>query len=849
MLPWAKLSVEGLAGKESAAELEEVWRAFPQLRRLTWQPDLQSLLLRPKILDLIATRLSLGIDVSTAGWVGESSIALWYWKTEIEKAPAEVTRSQVVRQLAEQQADALSPQVSAGETLGVIDALVSERVLRHSQGKISFDHDLLGDWARLQVLIEKQADLAGFVRSKIVSPFWNRAVRLYGLYLLEQGSPERWKEALDAFGASASGGGLSQDLILESVIFAANPVRLLEDLWPYLREDGGKLLGRLLGRFLYTATEPNPRMLARAATPAAELRQSTEDRLPYWPYWLPMLTFLHTHEEEAIRLAGHQVSGVASGWLRHTQTGWPGRQEAASLALAAADDALSREWVYGRAADATVELAFTAALAAGNEKPDDLRDFVLRAAGRTARAHRLGRSDPDRQPAHRQTVPPGMTRRRENPEPWPDGPLQKPNDKFQKICFKTPAIFPLIDSAPALAGEVLLALLISVPREYDFDGGAMGGFHDMECELSDNLSSHYPPFYWNYPWLYFIRAKPQQAIDTIIKLVNFATDRWGEVLYRRDEVSPSVSFRTDDAERVWGGDAQAYFWYTGNHGPHAVSSVLMTLEFWLYELLDDGTSIGPHIEQIVSGSRSVAFAGVLASVACKDRTLLHGPLRFLMSVPEFLYLERQKPFSISAQTAMIAWAGEGQFSIQHARDWHLMPHRNEGLESVAHGLMLTSPDMRAYFKGVCREWRKRRNAIRKQDPEGAAHLERLISVFTPEHHTFEYSEEHKGVLITHNLPEALEERARPIRERAELGLLRTTFPMQCRRLLDGEMALNSDEEKNAFWERCQQIVAMPADEDKLTRNEDCACGAAAVFLLKWQDWLGEHPERAAWSRD
>ncbi len=850
VLPWAKLSVEGLAGEGSAAELREVWREFPQLQRLILQPDLRSLLLRPKILDLIATRLALGVDVSTAGWVGESSIALWYWKTEIEKAPAEVTRSRIVRQLAEQQADALSPQISAGEALGVIDALVNERVLRYSQERISFDHDLLGDWARLQVLIEKQGSLADFIRSKIVSPFWNRAVRLYGLYLLEHGSPELWKEALDALGVSAAGGSLSQDLILESVVFAANPLRLLEDLWPYLREDGGKLFRRLLGRFLYAATEPNPRMLALATTPVAELRQSTEDRLPYWPYWLPMLSFLHIHEEEAIKLAPHQVSGVANTWLRHTPTGWPGRQEAAGLALAAAEDALSHEWVYGYSVDATAELAFSAALAAGNEKPEELRGFVLRAAGRAARPDRMGRSsDPDRQPARRQTVPPGMARRRENPEPWPDGPIQEPNDEFQKICFKTPAIFSLIDSAPALAGEVLLALLISTPREYDFDGDAMGGLRDMECELSDGLSYHYPPFYWNYPWLYFIRTKPQQAIDTIIKLVNFATERWGEVLYRRHKFSPSVSFRTGDAEHVWSGDGQAYFWYTGNHGPHAVSSVLMTLEFWLYEQLNNGTPVDPYIEQIVSRSRSVAFAGVLASVACKNRALLHGPLRFLMSVPEFLYLERQKLYSISAQTAMIAWSGRGRVDNQYAHDWHSMPHRKEGLESVAHGLMLTAPDIRAYFNEVRKDWRKRRNAMRRQDPEGAADLERLISVFTPEHHTFEYSEDHKGVLITHNLPNELEERARPIRESAELGLLRTTFPMQCRRLLDGETVMTSDEERNAFWDRCQQIMAMPADEDRLTRNEDCACGAAAVFLLKWQDWLSRHPERDAWSRE
>ena len=850
LIPWTKLSVEGLGGTGSGAEeLNEVWRSFPLLQPLILQPELQSLLLRPKILDLIATRYDLGTGINTAGWIGESSIACWYWTTEIERPPAEVTRSQVVRQLAEQQAEPLSPQTVASTATNTVNDLVNERVLKFTGGRLSFEHDLLGDWSRLQVLIEKRSSLTAFVQSKIISPFWNRAVRLYGLYLLEQGDPAQWKETLDAFAISESRGSLSQDLILEAVVFAANPARLLEDLWPFLREDGGKLLRRLLGRFLYTATEPNPHRLALAKTPTDELRQSTEDRMPYWPYWLPMLNFLQLHKAEAILLAPLQVAEISDKWLRFAPVNWIGRQEAASLSLAIATDVLAHEWDYGYATGETAELAYSAVLAAGHEQPDETRDFVLRASGRIKRPARKLNDDPDMQPAVRLTTPPGMVKRRPSPKPWLDGPVQEPNDEFQKVCFNTPAVFSLIDSEPALAGEILLALLINLPREYDFGDEIIGGFRDMECEISESSRYHYPPFYWNYPWLYFLRRKPQEAINTIVRLVNFATERRIEVIQRRNGFSPSVEFHTADVKVVWNGDSQTYFWYTSIHGPHPVSSVLMALEFWLYEQIDKGESVSPYIEQIVSSSRSVAFAGLLAVVACKHRTLLNGPLQFLMSVPEFLSLERQKSINILSQTAMIAWAGKHTIDIQYAREWYEMPHRTENLESVAHGLMLTNSVTRVYFKNVCEVWRKKLNDIRQHDPEDADALERLISAFTPEDHTFEYSEDQGSILVTHTLPKALEESARPIRERAEAGLLRSTFPSQCQRLLDREITLNTDEETQIFWEKCQKIVAMPDDEDRMLRREDCACGAAAVLLLHHEDWLSQHPDRAIWCHE
>jgi hypothetical protein len=850
-IDWEKGTVE----EPNDEELTEVWRTFPQLLPLAMQRELKPLLSRPKILDLIACRLALGAFVSTTEWVGESSVALWFWENEVASPPAMVSRSQIMMRVAELQADMLSPEVSVNSLPSEVDTLINDRLLTSDGRSIAFQHDLYGDWARLQILIGQETTLTAFVNSKLGSPFWNRAVRLYGVYLLEHDkSTERWKTTLDQFAETASGGNLGQDLILEAVIYAANPLPLLEAIWPYLKENDGKLLQRLLGRFLYTATDPNALYLELAKSKTDEIRYSTKERRPYWPHWLPMLEFLHAHKDEVIHLAPFQIAEVARTWLQFTPTNWPQRKNASELAIALAEDVLAHEWTYNYVNKETQEQAFSAALAAINELPDQVRDFALRASGRKKRPDRHVQAKHDIQPLQRQSLPFPSRRRRENVTPWPDGPLQSPNESFKKVCFETSALFPIIQAAPDLAEEVLLALLINTPHEY-YESGADPDYPlpGSECEI-DELNSHYPPFYWHLPWLTFLRVHPKHAIDTIVRLVNFATDRWEAFLARRHRESMHILIHTADEERGWKGDMQTYFWYTGAWGPDTVSSVLMTLEFWLYEQIASGNSVEEHIAQIVETSRSIAFAGVLAAVACKHNDLLKGPLRFLMAIPEFLYMERQKAVRVSANTAMISWTMQGEEARQKAQEWHTMPHRAQGLDSVAYMLLIeehvrnADPELRSFFEEVRKEWKTKAEALRRNDDqEGADLLERLVSTFTPEHYSAEYSEEHQGVLIAHHFPQELEERSRPELEKAEFGFLRTTFPMRCRRILNGDVSLNTDSEIEALWANCQQIIAAPNESfDPVLMREDATCGAAAVLLLKYGDWVHRYREREVW---
>ena len=122
--------------------------------------------------------------------------------------------------------------------------------VRH--GRISFKHDLLGDWARLHALLAAGTNAGEKIKEGSRFPRWQRAIRLYAQNLLEhEGGAQRWKEAISEFQSEDGNAVMAADYYLDALIFSGNAAALLEQLWPDLLGDKGRMLRRLLKRFLY----------------------------------------------------------------------------------------------------------------------------------------------------------------------------------------------------------------------------------------------------------------------------------------------------------------------------------------------------------------------------------------------------------------------------------------------------------------------------------------------------------------------------------------------------------------------------------------------------------------------
>lgn len=300
----------------SNEKLESVWKKYPSLQSLSYHIHLRNFLFKPKVLDLFARRLEAGGTVNTGVLIGESSLIMWYWNGEIEAHRNSLIRGSILKRLAEKFANELIVELPATELsddLSAIQELIRDRILKNRNNRISFEHDLIADWTRLRILIDKYPNVNEYIKDKITSPIWCKALRLLGIYLLEtEPDIQKWKILFDSFSEGKNGGNLRQDLLLEASIFSSNPLANLEKIWDELRKGDGLLLRRFLNRFLYSATFPNIIALAIANKykdeATAELIATYRD--PYWLYWIPIIQFLYKHIEDVICFAKKQVAEI-----------------------------------------------------------------------------------------------------------------------------------------------------------------------------------------------------------------------------------------------------------------------------------------------------------------------------------------------------------------------------------------------------------------------------------------------------------------------------------------------------------------------------------------------------------
>ena len=356
-----------------------VLERHPQLQKLAVAGQLESVLRRPKLLDLVLRAASGGEPVLQLV-TDEASVAEVWWQHFVLSGPSPAARQELVIELATRQADEMLPWTPAGDlpagNVERADELRRDGVLDQTSSRYIFSHDLFADWALLQRLRALGDGALGQLGRKAELPTWHRAIRLHALLVLREQGLEAWaaqRESLDADDQR-----LVADLFLDATLFADDALSLLEAIWPTLVADDGALLQRLLRRFLHVATLPDPRGTSIFADdPELEAHWAAQARVPLWPMWLPVLELLDRHRDDAIAAATSQVATAADLWLRVTRHGWPSRDRAAAIALAVGRYVLQMN-TEGSFLDDKLEAAlWRCALASGAVEPRALVDLVV----------------------------------------------------------------------------------------------------------------------------------------------------------------------------------------------------------------------------------------------------------------------------------------------------------------------------------------------------------------------------------------------------------------------------------------------------------------------------------------
>jgi energy-coupling factor transporter ATP-binding protein EcfA2 len=859
---WTQIQLESL----TVAQLKPVGDEIPALARLLLQPKVGTLLTNLKLLDLVARRVDAGTDVNSTNWVGELSVADWFWTAEIDRGVDRIARGRFVRELAQRQADELVASVSTDDfemsELAPLESLAADQLCVQVPGdRIAFAHDLYGDWARLRILLNHRSNLPGFFRQRKDSPLWHRALRLFGIHQLEHsGGAEDWRAVLVALEPDEF--GILQDVMLEAPVFAANARTLLDAVLPDLLADNGRFLRRMLTRFLAFATVPNSAMVALAVAVGMERSEARATyRRPYWPLWIDVLEFLHEHRTLIVPSAPREVARVVEMWLEFAPIGSARRTEAAELAVLLGQHALATRDSYGgRQWDDERKRFYKCALAAANERTDEVIAIALNASERQSGtgeanvAHDTGRRK------RRGRVSGGSNTVR---GPWPDGPRARVDEAFQSVVLDSTAILGLFRVRPEAAREVLLANLIQEPKEEDWND------HWMDETNLGIVNRHkwLPALYTQGPFLACLLENFAEGLEIIARLVEFAAARNEEQMWHESRESRARAIAEDHAQeqtghlvdealsrqvvildgertRILAGDGYVYGWSAGlGNPPDAIESALMALEQYFYLRLDEENDIKGEIATVLARCESVALLGVLCDVGKREMSLFEGPMQTLLSAPELYSWEISKLVH-GRSHLMIGAFTKGEWFMNLARQFHGLEHRTRDLRQVAISLMIQRPAMREYFDRVRAAW----SAVTPQNA-GIFELQQQLAValdFT--NYELREDPEHGRVLVNVEAVKIHEARADE-RRAMEDQMLLSTLPTRFRAILDERQQLD-ETRLTALWDQWERVRTLATSETDLPHAEqtfgdelaNAIAGGVAVFL--WHaDWCANDTAR------
>ena len=849
----------------SADDVQSLVAPISELQWASLRPELRGLLTNLKILDWLVAAARSGKAINPASIISVSYLMDALWERWVEGDANQLGRSHLLMRLGMLEGDTLLASVPRMQLeqseQAALGSLTSSDLVRIRDQRVRFTHDMLGDWARLNVLIGEPDLSAPSVRSRAKLPRWHRAMRLFGQRLLEQSNEgaERWRQTIESLEDGTEEGAIIRDQLIEALFLATNADALLRRSWGALTANRGRLLAVMVERFMFTATLPDLRIGALLSETEETGEWDHLFRLPYWPYWPPMLTVLHAHRDEVARLVPHAAAKLCALWLKSVPVelgegrAMPWRKQAAELAVAIGREvqALNAEGnYYSKGHDKTV---YEAVLAAAPDLPDDVAQFCLELAQRrdldAAIVTRLEQSYERQRVKRRQYLnanperqrpPPSLSawRRGELRPPWPDGPRDDVQNAFQEACLDTGAFAALVRAKPDAALEVLLAVCIEPPKHEDFGRSSM-----PEAGL-DHWHGGDPPLYCRGPFLQFLKGASDQGLSFALRVVNFASRRFCE--------GHGLTVRIGNDTRLWCGNSNIFRWH--HDWPVSFGSmihcVLMAVERWLYEKIDCGEDIGPYIERILRESESLAFAGLLFDVGKYRPSLFGDVLKPLLQNWLFLDWDRQIATMRQSNTfdGLGFWGYQPAAMIALGRAWYQMPHRKQMLLYIGGGIVeaLVADEAEWPFLEQLRSgWV---SDLKGEEPPEALRL--LSERLNPDNYAFE-TRDRKRVAVSFDWSEDVKQKNQQDLQRIATEQAFASFPFRIRRLLDSNERFSPDQLPQ-FWEFVQGIEgsapALAQDGDRLHHVEDLLCGAIAVLVFKHHDWLMAAPERMSWCR-
>jgi hypothetical protein len=205
------------------SETNKLLLSIETLPGLTLSRALRPLIRNLKILDWVVRASQVGQTLPGTNVTGLIALIDYLWNQWVETGDNGIVRNELLKRIAALEGNTLSSGVPLDELdsvqLQAVQGLVDCAVLRKRNERVRFAHDLLGDWARLRILIGQNPTASPDDLKRCSDIRWHRAVRLYGRWLLGQpNGVDRWTQAMRHFNDGTSEGVVVRDLLLARLL-------------------------------------------------------------------------------------------------------------------------------------------------------------------------------------------------------------------------------------------------------------------------------------------------------------------------------------------------------------------------------------------------------------------------------------------------------------------------------------------------------------------------------------------------------------------------------------------------------------------------------------------------------
>lgn len=821
-------------------DVKQLINTYPQLVPFFLNDKIRLLFRNLKLLDKVIANIY-HIAVPENKELGETELIDLVWDEEITNTTNGLQKAAFIKMLAEKQADAMTLATSNAEfsvtEMAPADELLKARFIKTQNERFSFTHDLYGDWALYKLILSHSAQLPSFLISKhLSSPLWTRAFRYYSISLLEK-EPEKnkWLETFQLFSGKSAQQVIIQDLMLEALFYSNNALDHLQRLKDFLFENNGEHLQRLLTLFQLRATMANPEVLEIAKNAGIKETVALEiNRLPIWNYWAGLVHFIHLNINQVMEFDFIGANRIAHIWLRSTPEHFFLRKEASDIAIKAFDK-FSSTRIYMK--DDLEKPLYEALLMGIAENPDVVKERCLVMCKRIE-----PKSDERKEEGSDNgyvTIMDRLAIPKSGALKWEDGPYSSVPSIVQDTCLDTHAIYPVIRHDPALATEMLLAVLIDEPKEHYF-----GSSHHDRYSMHEPLG-WYPPFFNRGPFLNYFRINPMEALKFTLKIVDFATERYLEEEKHSSKPFPFEGITVELAgdKKLYKGDQSVFSWHKDiGSAPHSLVSILMAFEQFLYEKIEKKEPIDEYVDYAIKNTNSLAIAGLLLVVAKIQPSLYKKELRHLLSVYEFY------PWDLhtSGHDIFSFWGDLPKSWRAEAEKFKKLRHRYFPLKDAILNYWLFDEELQDIYKNITPVWSEH---LKKMEEAGQMDIFLMQMIPQFEFANWEFTPKGSQVEVAYKEPEAVEKFLKPGRESSLETLDYGNYAFRCKQMIK-EKAEATLQEAETIWNKLQEFLKQLAERDTAPGIETPGWAsqytnitAAMATLLHFKKaWIGAHPE-------